>query len=57
MSFSNSNLDKVVVGKVISKEQHPEADRLSVCSVDIGEENLRILFVEPPILDPEIGFL
>ena len=37
-SFSNSNLDKVVVGKVISKEQHPEADRLSVCSVDIGEE-------------------
>ena len=27
-------LDGVVVGKVLEKEQHPNADRLSVCKVD-----------------------
>jgi phenylalanyl-tRNA synthetase beta chain len=29
-------LDGVVVGQVITKEQHPDADRLSYCSVDVG---------------------
>ena len=32
---STSNMDNIVVGKVLSKESHPEADRLSVCSVQI----------------------
>ena len=32
------SLDKVVVGKVLEKNQHPEADRLSVCSVEVGAE-------------------
>jgi phenylalanyl-tRNA synthetase beta chain len=27
----------VVVGKVLSREKHPNADKLSVCQVDIGE--------------------
>lgn len=31
-------LDGVVVGQVITKEQHPDADRLSYCSVDVGAE-------------------
>ena len=30
-------LDHVVVGEVLSKDQHPDADRLSVCSVDVGD--------------------
>ena len=30
-------LEKVVVGEVLSREQHPNADRLSVCSVKTGE--------------------
>ena len=34
--FSPS-LDNVVVGEVLSKEPHPEADRLSVCSVQVDE--------------------
>ena len=28
----------VVVGRVLVREQHPDADKLSVCSVDIGED-------------------
>ncbi len=32
--------DGVVIGKVVSREQHPNADKLSVCTVDIGQEEL-----------------
>lgn len=31
--------DGVVVGKVLSREQHPNADKLSVCQVDVGAES------------------
>ena len=33
-----STLDYVVVGEIISKEPHPEADRLSVCKVSVSEK-------------------
>lgn len=36
-------LPKFVIGHVLEKKQHPNADRLSVCSVDIGEETLQIV--------------
>ena len=32
------SLDKVVVGEVLNKEPHPEADRLSVCQVNVGTD-------------------
>lgn len=31
------HLDKVVVGHVLECDKHPEADKLSVCKVDVGE--------------------
>ncbi|PAF52614.1 phenylalanine--tRNA ligase subunit beta [Helicobacter sp. 13S00477-4] len=34
---------KVVVGKIIEKIPHPDADKLNVCKVDIGEEVLQIV--------------
>ncbi|MEK7084259.1 MAG: phenylalanine--tRNA ligase subunit beta [Patescibacteria group bacterium] len=34
-------LDHVVVGKVISCEKHPNADRLKVCAVDVGDDGLQ----------------
>ncbi|MEG0157228.1 MAG: phenylalanine--tRNA ligase subunit beta, partial [Anaerovoracaceae bacterium] len=34
------DFERVVVGKVMKKEKHPDADKLSVCQVDIGEEEL-----------------
>ena len=35
---TSPQLDHVVVGEVLSKEQHPEADRLSVCTVAVGSD-------------------
>ena len=32
------SLDHVVVGEVLDKQPHPEADRLSVCQVNVGSE-------------------
>ncbi len=34
--YQNKHLHHVVVGKIIKIEKHPEADRLVVCKVDIG---------------------
>ena len=31
------SLDGVVVGRIVSAEKHPEADRLQVCQVEIGD--------------------
>ena len=35
----NSELDSFKVAKIIKAEQHPNADRLRVCDVDVGEIN------------------
>lgn len=36
----DKNLEKIVVGKIEKIERHPDADKLIVCQVNIGEENL-----------------
>ncbi len=33
------NLGRFVVGKVVTREKHPNADKLSLCTVDVGERN------------------
>ncbi|MDC3174858.1 phenylalanine--tRNA ligase subunit beta, partial [Candidatus Pelagibacter sp.] len=35
----SSDLDNFKVAKIINAEQHPNADKLRVCEVDIGEKN------------------
>lgn len=37
------HLENVVVGKVVSAEKHPQADKLKLCSVDVGNEKLQIV--------------
>ena len=34
----DKNLEKIVVGKILKIERHPDADKLVVCQVDVGEE-------------------
>ena len=36
---ATEGLDKVVVGKIVRKEKHPNADKLSLCAVDVGDGN------------------
>ena len=34
---------KFVIGHVLKKESHPNADKLSVCTVDVGSDTLQIV--------------
>ncbi|AVP37327.1 DUF4479 domain-containing protein [Staphylococcus felis] len=40
---------KFVVGYVESKEKHPNADKLSICQIDVGSETLQIVCGAPNI--------
>ena len=42
---SSFELDSFKVAKIVKTEKHPNADRLKVCEVDIGEKKLLKLFV------------
>ncbi|WP_332649897.1 phenylalanine--tRNA ligase subunit beta [Lysinibacillus sp. 54212] len=44
-------MTNVVVGSVVSKEKHPEADKLNVCQVDVGEEVLQQIVCGAPNVD------
>ena len=43
-----SDTDRFVVGRVLSVERHPDADRLSVCSVDAGDGSPRQIVCGAP---------
>ena len=43
------DIEKVVVGKIISIEKHPNADKLRICKVDIGSEVLQIVTGAPNV--------
>lgn len=40
---ADKNLEKIVVGEIISIEKHPDADKLIVCQVNIGTETIQIV--------------
>lgn len=39
----DKNLDKIVVGEILSVEKHPDADKLVVCQVNVGEQTVQIV--------------
>ena len=39
----DKNLEKIVVGQIKTIEQHPDADKLVICQVDIGTETIQIV--------------
>ena len=57
----DKNLEKIVVGKILTMEKHPDADKLVVCQVDIGAgepiqivtgaKNVKVGDVIPVVLD------
>src|SRR3954467_12234285 len=46
-----SALDNFVVGRVLTREQHPDADRLSLCTVAIGEGDVAQIVCGAPNVD------
>lgn len=45
----DQNLDKIVVGQIVSVEKHPDADKLVVCQVNVGSETVQIVTGAPNI--------
>ena len=48
----DKNLDKIVVGQIESVEKHPDADKLVVCQVNVGDSTVQIVTGAPNI---EVG--
>lgn len=40
---ADKNLEKIVIGQIVSIEAHPDADKLIVCQVNIGTETIQIV--------------
>ncbi len=45
----DKNLEKIVVGQIKKIEKHPDADKLIVCQVDIGNEVIQIVTGAPNV--------
>ncbi len=45
----DKDLDKIVVGQILSIEGHPDADKLIVCQVDVGTETVQIVTGAPNV--------
>ena len=37
----DADLDKIVIGQIDKIEKHPDADKLIICQVDIGEKTIQ----------------
>lgn len=51
----DKNLSKIVVGEIISVEKHPDADKLKVCQVNVGNEIVQIVTGAPNITADSVG--
>ena len=47
----SGGMTNVVVGHVVSKEKHPDADKLNVCQVQVGEGDIRQIICGAPNVD------
>jgi len=49
IEYVGKKVNEVVVGHIVSCEKHPDADKLNVCQVDIGSDNLQIVCGAPNV--------
>ncbi|MEP0821703.1 MAG: phenylalanine--tRNA ligase subunit beta [Ignavibacterium sp.] len=49
VSDEGARYEGFVVGEVLAKEKHPHADRLSVCRVSVGSEELQVVCGAPNV--------
>ena len=45
----DKNLEKIVVGQITKIERHPDADKLIICQVNVGEESIQIVTGAPNV--------
>ena len=45
--------EKIVVGKIVSCEKHPDADKLNICQIDIGSDVRQIVCGAANVVDAE----
>lgn len=50
----DKNLEKIVVGKIEKIEKHPDADKLIVCQVNVGEEVIQIVTGAPNVSEGDL---
>lgn len=43
MIYQNAHLHHVKVGKIVKIQKHPDADKLQICQVSLGDENVQII--------------
>ena len=49
VTYLDKNLEKIVVGKIEKIEKHPDADKLIICQVNIGTEEIQIVTGAPNV--------
>lgn len=47
----DQNLEKIVIGQVAKIERHPDADKLVICQVDIGDSSTQIVTGAPNVTE------
>lgn len=47
----DADIDKIVVGQIKKIERHPDADKLVICQVNIGEETIQIVTGAPNVAE------
>ena len=47
----DADLDKIVVGQIMSVERHPDADKLVICQVNVGTETIQIVTGAPNVVE------
>ena len=51
----DKKLDKIVVGQIEKIEKHPDADKLIICQVNVGEEeNIQIVTGAPNVHEGDL---
>lgn len=56
-TLPDADLEKIVVGEILSVEKHPDADKLVICQVNVGEETIQIVTGAPNITAESVGAL
>lgn len=54
VEFWGDEIKKVVTGKILKIDKHPDADHLVICQIDVGTEQLQIVTGAPNVREGQI---